>query len=180
MCYLDGKVLLMMVVLFVMPLADQLVLKFLKVVTTWLMLVIAILLDFLHFIMGIDIVYGKDREMGDVAEDPFVAEQNLGNADVTLLVTDESDSNTELNFYLPWSRCHLILRSLDGHLGTMSAWMQGTTSRMPQVLERLEKHEFNGPDKYKASKAIYQDPLHVDLLFSLDSTEVREYVLTLI
>ncbi|KAG6526690.1 hypothetical protein ZIOFF_016691 [Zingiber officinale] len=176
------------------------------------------------YFTNLDIVYGKDRATGDVAEDPLAAEQNLGNADVTLNVTDESDSNTEIEFLstmesLPSnssSSCaakkkypHQVhkaskktkfapvknveteykefndeirgfMKSLDGHLSTMSTWMQGTTSRIPQVLELLEKHGFSGPDKYKASKAICQDPLNVDLLFSLDSTEVREYVLTLI
>ncbi|KAG6487907.1 hypothetical protein ZIOFF_056645 [Zingiber officinale] len=299
MSYLDGKVLLTMVVFFVMPLADQLVLKFLKLVTTWLMLVIAILLDFFRLIVGIDpqesiedneesedkesddeddeveyirtivstdqwnafrnnmaiemilydstsclthkdakglynvsfpyftdldIVYGKDRATGDVAEDPLAAEQNLENADVTLPMIDESDSNTEIEIlstmkslpsnsssarsakkkflqqvhktskktkFAPMKNAEIeykefndkvrgFMKSLDGHFGTISAWMQGTTSRMPQVLELLEKHGFSGPNKYKASKAICQDPLNVDLLFSLDSTETREYVLTLI
>ncbi|KAG6476537.1 hypothetical protein ZIOFF_065779 [Zingiber officinale] len=176
------------------------------------------------YFTDLDIVYGKDRATGDVAEDPLAAEQNLGNIDVTLTVTDESDSNIEIEFLstmesLPSNsssscaakkKCpHQVhkaskktkfapvknaeteykefndeirgfMKSLDGHLSTMSTWMQGTTSRMPQVLELLEKHGFSGPDKYKAFKAICQDPLNVDLLFSLDSTEVREYVLTLI
>ncbi|KAG6506396.1 hypothetical protein ZIOFF_031719 [Zingiber officinale] len=176
------------------------------------------------YFTDLDMVYGKDRATGDVAEDPLAAEQNLGNATVTLTVTDESDSNTEIEFLstmesLPSNsssssaakkKCtHQVhkaskktkfapvknveteykefndeirgfMKSLDGHLSTMSTWMQGTTSRMPQVLELLEKHGFSGPDKYKASKVICQDPLNIDLLFSLDSTEVREYVLTLI
>ncbi|KAG6490182.1 hypothetical protein ZIOFF_051467 [Zingiber officinale] len=132
----------------------------------------------------LDIVYGKDQATGDVAEDPLAAEQNLGNADVTLTVIDESDSNTEIEFLftmesLPSNssssraakkKCtHQVhkaskktkfapvknakteykefndeirgfMKSLDGHLSTMSTWMQGTTSRMPQVLELLEKH----------------------------------------
>ncbi|KAG6528316.1 hypothetical protein ZIOFF_010469 [Zingiber officinale] len=50
------------------------------------------------YFTDLDIVYGKNRETGDVAEDPLAAEQNLGNADVTLLVTDESDSNIEIEF----------------------------------------------------------------------------------
>ncbi|KAG6506886.1 hypothetical protein ZIOFF_032218 [Zingiber officinale] len=170
----------------------------------------------------LDIVYGKDRATGDVAEDPLAAEQNLGNVAVTLTVTDESDSNTEIEFLstmesLPSNsssscaakkKCpHQVhkaskktkfapvknaeteykkfndeirgfMKSLDGHLSTMSTWMQGTNSRMPQVLELLEKHGFSGSDKYKASKIICQDPLDIDLLFSLDSTEV--YILLLI
>ncbi|KAG6525005.1 hypothetical protein ZIOFF_014957 [Zingiber officinale] len=176
------------------------------------------------YFTDLDVVYGKDRATGDLAEDPLAAEQNLGNVDVTLTMTDESDSNTEIEFLstmesLPSNSSssraakkkfpHQVhkaskktkfapvknaeneykefndeiqgfMKSLDVHLGTMSTWMQGTTSRMPQVLELLEKHGFSGRVKYKASKAICQNPLNADLLFSLDSTEVREYVLTLI
>ncbi|KAG6532740.1 hypothetical protein ZIOFF_006590 [Zingiber officinale] len=175
------------------------------------------------YFTDLDIVYGKDRATGDVAEDSLAVDKNLGNVDVTLTVTDESDSNTEIEFLstmesLPSNsssscaakkKCpHQVhkaskktkfapvknaeteykefndeirgfMKSLDGHLSTMSTWMQGTTSRMPQVLELLEKHGFSGPDKYKASKAICQDPLNVDLLFSLDSTEVREIMCSL-
>ncbi|KAG6530484.1 hypothetical protein ZIOFF_012723 [Zingiber officinale] len=50
------------------------------------------------YFTDLDIVYGKDRATGDVAEDPLAAEQNLGNVDVTLNVADESDSNTEIKF----------------------------------------------------------------------------------
>ncbi|XP_042393111.1 uncharacterized protein LOC121984303 isoform X1 [Zingiber officinale] len=47
------------------------------------------------YFTDLDIVYSKDRATGDLAEDPLAAEQNLGNVDVTLTMTDESDSNTE-------------------------------------------------------------------------------------
>ncbi|KAG6493116.1 hypothetical protein ZIOFF_048093 [Zingiber officinale] len=45
-----------------------------------------------------DIMYSKDRATGDLAEDPLAAEQNLGNVDVTLTMTDESNSNAEIEF----------------------------------------------------------------------------------
>ncbi|KAG6519981.1 hypothetical protein ZIOFF_017010 [Zingiber officinale] len=106
------------------------------------------------YFTNLDIVYGKDRATGDLAEDPLTTE----NAE-----TEYKEFNDEIRGFM---------NSLDGHLSTMSTWMQGTTSRMPQVLELLEKHWFSGPDKYKASKAICQDSLNVDLLFSLDSTEL--------
>ncbi|KAG6500026.1 hypothetical protein ZIOFF_039840 [Zingiber officinale] len=55
--------------------------------------------SFLYF-TDLNIVYGKDRATGDLAEDPLAAEQNLGNIDVTLTMTDESDSNTEIEFFI--------------------------------------------------------------------------------
>ncbi|KAG6532924.1 hypothetical protein ZIOFF_006783 [Zingiber officinale] len=137
----------------------------------------------------------KIASMGDVAEDPLAAEQNLGNVDVTLTVTDESDSNTEIEFLSTMeslssnssSSCaakkkcpHQVHKASKKTKFTpvKIAETEYTTLRMPQVLELLEKHGFSGPDKYKASKVICQDPLNVDLLFSLDSTEV--YILLLI
>ncbi|KAG6479456.1 hypothetical protein ZIOFF_062922 [Zingiber officinale] len=130
------------------------------------------------YFTDLDIVYGKDRATGDVAEDPLTAEQNLENADVTLPMTNESDSNTEIEIlstmeslpsnsssarsakkkfpqqvhktskktkFAPMKNAETeykefndevrgFMKSLDGHLGTMSAWMQGTTSRMHKFL----------------------------------------------
>ncbi|KAG6489956.1 hypothetical protein ZIOFF_051238 [Zingiber officinale] len=48
------------------------------------------------YFTDLDIVYNKNLAMGDMAEDSLAAEQNLG--DVTLTMTDESDSNTEIEF----------------------------------------------------------------------------------
>ncbi|KAG6506590.1 hypothetical protein ZIOFF_031914 [Zingiber officinale] len=50
------------------------------------------------YFTDLDIVYGKDRATGDLAKDPLAVEQSLGNVDVTLTMTDESDSNTEIEF----------------------------------------------------------------------------------
>ncbi|KAG6498590.1 hypothetical protein ZIOFF_038310 [Zingiber officinale] len=61
------------------------------------------------YFTDLDIVYGKDRATGDVAEDPLDAAQNLENADVTLPITDESDSNSEIEILSTMESCHLIL-----------------------------------------------------------------------
>ncbi|KAG6493411.1 hypothetical protein ZIOFF_048394 [Zingiber officinale] len=50
------------------------------------------------YFTDLDVVYGKDQATGDLAKDPLATEQNLGNVDVTLTMTDESVSNTEIEF----------------------------------------------------------------------------------
>ncbi|KAH6763498.1 Minichromosome maintenance family protein [Perilla frutescens var. hirtella] len=60
----------------------------------------------------------------------------------------------------------------------MSTFVQGKSSKMPEVLEELGKHGFTGKDKFKAAQAICEDAVEVELLFSLDPSEVQDYVLS--
>lgn len=175
----------------------------------------------------LEIVYGKDRATGIIAEDPITAAQNVEKFDIDLCVTDDSASdnngvevdsmlhqlpsasssarsfnqkrkspsdqvskiskkskvrnvvqNVELDIKELNAEVRGFMKNIGSHFESMSTWMQGGSGKMPQVLEELSKHGFTGKDKYKAAKAICQENMSVELLFSLDPNEVKEFVLT--
>ncbi|KAG6513873.1 hypothetical protein ZIOFF_024210 [Zingiber officinale] len=78
-----------------------------------------------------EMVYGKDRATGIVAEDPMMAAQNITDVDVGLTI---SDDNSLVEKELKLIRCK--------------------SSKMPQVLEMLDKYGFVGKNKYKAVQVI--------------------------
>ncbi|KAH6817971.1 hypothetical protein C2S51_001574 [Perilla frutescens var. frutescens] len=71
-----------------------------------------------------------------------------------------------------------FMNSVSSYFESMSAFVQGKSSKMPEVLHELGKHGFTGKDSVKAAQAICEDAVKVELLFSLDPSEVQDYVLS--
>ncbi|KAH6756611.1 hypothetical protein C2S53_001792 [Perilla frutescens var. hirtella] len=177
------------------------------------------------YLSDLEIVYGKDRATGLVAEDPTTAAENTINVDIDLSVTDDSASNenefevdsvsqqqqsgsssskkkrkqssdsSKVQTFLKKAKAKHVpnvesefkalsdqvvgfMNSVSSHFESMSAFVQGKSSKIPEVLEELGRHGFAGKDKFKAAQAICEDPVKVELLFSLDPSEVQDYVLS--
>ncbi|KAH6786063.1 hypothetical protein C2S51_038518 [Perilla frutescens var. frutescens] len=175
------------------------------------------------YLSDLEIVYGKDRETGLVAEDPITAAENTINVDVDLSVINDSASNDnefevdsmsqqqqsgsssskkkrkqsscKVQTFLKKAKAKHVpnvesefkalsvqvlgfMNSVSSHFESMSAFVQGKSSKMHENLEELGKHVFTGKDKFKAAQVICEDVVKVELLFSLDPSEVQDYVLS--
>ncbi|XP_074569686.1 uncharacterized protein LOC141840885 [Curcuma longa] len=174
----------------------------------------------------LEMVYGKDRATGLVAEDPMMAAQNITDVDAELSISDDNSltekgvevdsmpnqqpsvsskashskgkkksstdnvkkvskraktstvQNVDSDFKLLSDRVEGFMQTVSSHLESMSSWVQGKSSKMPQVLEVLDKYGFVGKNKYKAAQVICEDSVKVELLFSLDSSEIEDFVLS--
>ncbi|KAG6517648.1 hypothetical protein ZIOFF_021044 [Zingiber officinale] len=117
-------------------------------------------------------VYGKDRATSLVAEDSMMAAQNINDVDAGLTISDDNSlakKGVEVKGFM---------QTVSSQFESMSSWVQGKSSKIPQVLEMLDKYDFVGKNKYKVVQVICEDPVKVELLFSLDPSEVEDFILS--
>ncbi|KAG6487234.1 hypothetical protein ZIOFF_055819 [Zingiber officinale] len=148
----------------------------------------------------LEMVYGKDRATGLVAEDPMMTTQNITNVDAGLTISDDNSlvekgvevdsmpnqqhsgtsrashskekkkssvdrvqkiskraktstvQNVNSDFKLLSAQVEGFMQIISSHFESMSSWVQGKFSNMPQVIEMLDKYGFVGKNKYKTVK----------------------------
>ncbi|KAG6474023.1 hypothetical protein ZIOFF_067946 [Zingiber officinale] len=86
----------------------------------------------------LEMVYGKDRAIGLVAEDPMMTAQNITDVDVGLTISDDN-SLAEKGVELLSAQVEGFMQTVSSHFVSMSSWVQGKSSKIPQVLEMLDK-----------------------------------------
>ncbi|KAG6512626.1 hypothetical protein ZIOFF_030751 [Zingiber officinale] len=132
----------------------------------------------------LEMVYGKGRATSLVAEDPMIATQTITDVDAGLTISDDNslaEKVVELDSMpnqQPSCSVEGFMQTASSHFESMSSWVQGKSSKMPQVLEMLDKYGFISKNKYKVAQVIFEDPVKVELLFSLDPSEVEDFILS--
>ncbi|KAG6526881.1 hypothetical protein ZIOFF_008968 [Zingiber officinale] len=132
----------------------------------------------------LEMVYGKDRATCLIAEDPMMAAQNITDMDAGLTisgdnslaekgvevdsmsnqqpsVTSRASHSKEKN---PLTEFKKFRRGQRLQLCKMSILTSSKSSKMPQVLEMLDKYGFVGKNKYKATQVICEDPVKQDAM----------------
>ncbi|KAG6516387.1 hypothetical protein ZIOFF_026846 [Zingiber officinale] len=130
----------------------------------------------------LEMVYGKDRATGLVAEDPMIAAQTITDVDAGLTILDDNslaEKAVEVDS-MPNQQPSVegFMQIVSSHFDSMPSWVQGKSSKMSQVLEMLDKYVFVSKNKYKVAQVIFEDPVKVESLFSLDPFEVEDFILS--
>ncbi|KAG6472200.1 hypothetical protein ZIOFF_069657 [Zingiber officinale] len=175
----------------------------------------------------LEMVYGKDRATGIVAEDPMMAAQNITDVDAGLTISDDNSlakkgvevdlmqnqqpsvtsrashskekkkssidrvqkvskrantstvQNVDSDFKLLNAQVEGFMQTVSSQFESMSSWVQGKSTKMPQVLEMLDKYGFIGKNKYKAAqdKFSHASGRHNHILAADIATSMASHVL---
>ncbi|KAG6502172.1 hypothetical protein ZIOFF_042061 [Zingiber officinale] len=133
----------------------------------------------------LEMIYGKDRATGLVAEDPMMAAQNITDVDAGLTISDDkslAEKGVEVDS-MPNQQPSITSRASHSKEKKKSSVdrVQKVSKRAKTLAVQNVDSDFkllSAQNKYKAAQVICEDPLKVKLLFSSDPSEVEEFILS--